>query len=156
MRTRRCLLTVALACLFPALRLDAAPEFSGPIGLSGEPCAPAMSVPAASKEFPSLSSHLTRLYLSWQKDPGPTLAEARGSPELRVADDGSVLAWVLQAPGELTTTVDIGALERLGGRVAGVSDHFLEAWIPIVALPRVADEVPGVTFLRPPVQWEPA
>jgi subtilisin family serine protease len=42
---------------------------------------------------------------------------------------------------------------RLGGRVAGISDHFLEAWIPVSALPRVTEEVPGVQVVRTPTAW---
>ena len=114
MRTRRCLLTVSLLCLFPALRLTAATEFPGPIALSRGSSGPSMSVPAASKGFPSLSSPLSQLYLSWQENPIRTAAEATPHPGLHVAADEAVLVWVLQDAGELTSSVDVDALEQIG------------------------------------------
>jgi subtilisin family serine protease len=108
----------------------------------------------AAKLYPSLASQLTDLYLEMQREPGALAQLALAHPDLRVSPDGSVLVWVMQVPGTPARTVDTAALARLGGRIAGMSEHFLEAWIPIDMLPRVADEVAGVTFLRPPIEWQ--
>jgi subtilisin family serine protease len=118
--------------------------------------APLFAASASAKDFPSLESQLSELYLSSQSDPLWAAVARERQQDLQLADDGSVLVWLLQEPGTLTNTIDIPALVRLGGRVAGVSDHFLEAWIPVAILPRVTHEVPGVTFVRVPVRWEPA
>lgn len=107
------------------------------------------------KSFPCLHSTLSRLYLRSQTDL-LWAASLPGSAEgLRVTEDGCVLVWLQQPPGALTDTIDVAALLRLGARVAGRSAHFLEAWVPVDALPRIRPEVHGVSFVRPPAEWIP-
>ena len=74
-----------------------------------------------------------------------TLSTHRG---IKIDAEGMVTVFLLPEPGG--RAIDQEALRRLGGVVIKTGDHVVKARVPIDRLEEIADQVPGIAFIKNP------
>jgi len=102
--------------------------------------------PKKKNVHPKMASCLKKLEVEYEKGAMATRLFAQGR-NLKLKDRDKVTVYLMNEPG---TTVDETELQALGGEIIKNGDNISKVRAPINMLTTIADNVRGISFIKPP------
>jgi subtilisin family serine protease len=103
-------------------------------------------IPAKENVHPKMASCLKKLEVEYER--GVTAARLfEQGMDLNIKDRDEVTVYVMNEPG---STVDEAKLQALGGKIVKRADKISKVTAPIHMLTAIADQVSGISFIKPP------
>jgi len=101
--------------------------------------------------LPSLSTALDQLYTDWQLTPEQAVAQAR---KQGIEINSDLVKVMLIMADDTSADAAVLAIPTLGGQVTVRYQTWIDAWVPIKSLGRIAT-LPGVSQVREPIPVMP-
>jgi len=102
--------------------------------------------PAQENVHPKMASCLKKLEVEYEKVAMAARLFAQDR-DLKIKDRDEIIVFLMNEPG---TTVDEMSLQALGGEIIKSAGHGSKVKVPINMLTAIADNVRGISFIKPP------
>jgi len=103
-------------------------------------------IPAKENVHPKMASCLKNLEVEYEKGAMAGRLFAQGM-DLNIKDRDEITVYVMNEPG---STIDEAELQALGGKIIKRADKISKVTAPIHMLTAIADQVSGISFIKPP------